>query len=262
MTDSMANIDAMCPHCNGDLDKMLRWIRKCPRCGQLVYILPRVTDPKNTLVTEAQLEQFLEQRFLARGATHEHVKTKGRFEQQRAKAAECFARERARLAIRFGRQPRNNDVRWGLLNQTPQWTWNQLLKLALAKAEVLRSDRKPRHALECYLEACYIDLIAPTSNRRETGTELPWEFPPWDPKGELAPRLSAPPLLAMEMIEQIDLTPAEVEELFRERVARSYTASKSRTVFALYTSVQKPLSPIQAWPHIRQDLFGDGDSDA
>lgn len=259
MTDSMGNIDAMCPHCNGNLDKTLRWIRKCPHCGQFVYVLPRVTAPANTLVTEAQLEQFLERRFLASGGTQEgRVSFKGRFAEQRAKAEECFAKERARLAIRFGHQPGNNDVRWGLLNQAPQWTLKQLLKLALAKAEVLKSDRKSRHALECYLKACYLDLIVPTSKSRETGVELPWEFPPWDPKGELAPRLSSPPLLAIEMIEQIDLTPAEVEKLFRERVAPLYTASGKYVVFALYASVQKPLSPTQAWPHIRQDLFGDG----
>ncbi len=252
VTDATGNIDAVCPYCNQGLDKKPGRRKKCPHCGQFIYVRTRPSDGEKVLVTEAQAEKIQEQWFIVHGGTHDaYLEAKGQVAQGKVKLAERFAEEKAILAERFGREPSDNDVQWGLLNDEllghiQQRNWGLFRNVKLAMAEILRKEGRSTQALGFYLEVCYLDLNGPNNIGGETDSELLREFPPWDPKSALSLGFTALPGLAADMIRKMNLTPATVEEIFRKKA------------FALHTGLHLPLSPADAWPQVKQALFDEG----
>jgi hypothetical protein len=249
MADAIGNIDAVCPYCNQGLDKKPGRKKRCPHCGQSIYVRTRPSDGEKVLVTEAQSEQIEEQWFIVHGGSHDaYLLAKRRVAEEQVKLAGRFAEEKVKLVERFGREPSDNDVRWSLLNQEllehiQKRNWGLFRNVKLAMADILRKEGRSSEALGFYLEVCYLDLNGPRNTEGETDSELLREFPPWDPKSALSLGFTALPGLATEMIQKINLTPVTVEELFRKKVS------------ALHAGLHLPLSPADAWPQIRQALF-------
>lgn len=104
--EPLGNVDAVCPHCNQALEKKPGRKKKCPYCGQFIYVRTRPSDEQQVLVTEAQAEEIEEQWSIVNGTHDAYLGEKGR-----------FAEEKAKLARRFGREPSDKDVRWSQLNQ-------------------------------------------------------------------------------------------------------------------------------------------------
>jgi DNA-directed RNA polymerase subunit RPC12/RpoP len=249
---AIGNLDAVCPHCNQGLEKKPGRKKKCPRCGQFIYVRTRPSDGEKVLVTEAQAEKIQEQWFIVHGGKHDaYLEAKRQVAQGKVKLAERFAEEKAMLAERFGREPSDNDVQWGLLNDEllghiQQRNWGLFRNVKLAMAELLRKEGRSTQALGFYLEVCYLDLNGPNNIGGETDSELLREFPPWDPSSALSLRFTALPGLAADMIEKMNLTPATVEGIFRQKA------------FALHAGLHLPLSPTDAWPQVKQALFDKG----
>jgi hypothetical protein len=97
-------VGAICPYCNQILEKRPQRKKKCPHCGNYIFVRSRQELFPFALLTEQD----------ARVADHfETLKGMGSFDV----SEDDFFREREELAERFGRQPDSGDVLWSLYNR-------------------------------------------------------------------------------------------------------------------------------------------------
>jgi DNA-directed RNA polymerase subunit RPC12/RpoP len=169
--EAIGNTEATCPHCNHALDKMPGRKKKCPHCGNFMFVRTRPRDEQRVLVTEDQAEQIEEQWSIVNGTHGEYLAEKKR-----------VSEEKARLAKRFGKEPSDNDVAWSMLNQdmmeyASQQNWGLFRNAKFQMAEILRKESRLEQALATYLEVCYIDLNGPSNMSGVT-----------DPNFELVPK--------------------------------------------------------------------------
>lgn len=234
---SVGNLEAVCPYCNQSLEKKPGRKKKCPHCGQFIYVRTRPSDEQQVLVTEAQAEEIGEQWSIVNGTHDDYLAEKKR-----------FAEEKIRLAKRFGREPSDDDVRWSQLNQeliehAKQQNWGLFRNAKSEMAEILRKEDKLTEALGFYLEVCYIDLNGPNNTGGITDRALLKQFPPWNPKDPTADL--APGILdrACRIIQKTEMDRPHVEEIYDKRAS------------LIHDSLRLPLAPAAAWPQIRDTLF-------
>jgi uncharacterized Zn finger protein (UPF0148 family) len=106
----VGNVDAICPYCNQVLVKKPGRKKKCPFCGQFIYVRTRPSDKQHVLATETQVEQIEEQWSVVNGTHDTYLLVKRLF-------AEKLAEEKAKLANRYGREPSDNEVEVSLLRE-------------------------------------------------------------------------------------------------------------------------------------------------
>jgi len=236
---AVGNVDPICPHCNEGLEKKPGRKKKCPHCGQFIYVRTRPSDGKRVLVTEIQAEEIAEQWAIVNG-THDAFLAERR----------RFAHEKAKLARRFGREPSDNEVRWSQLNQeltehARQRNWGLFRNAKFEMAEILRREGKQVDALGFYLEVCYLDLNGPNNTSGITDRKLLREYPPWNPRDPTADL--APGILdrASRIIAKTEMDIASVKALYDRRAS------------LLHNSLRLPLGPDAAWPRICKALFED-----
>ena len=55
LSDNIGNTDPKSPYCNHILDKKPAQKKKCPNCGNYMYVRTRPSDREKILVTETQI---------------------------------------------------------------------------------------------------------------------------------------------------------------------------------------------------------------
>ena len=233
---SIGNTDAVCPHCDQHLDKMPGRKKKCPHCGEFMFVRTRPSDKKRVLVTLNQAEQIEEQWSIVDGTHAEYLAKRNR-----------ITDEKARLAGRFGREPSENDIAWSLLNQdmmeyAAHREWGLFRNAKFKMAEVLRKEARFANALGVYLEVCYLDLNGPSNVGGMSTRELLKEFPQWDPKnnGMLAPGVLD---RIIKTIRKAGTSRSDVETMFEERAAK------------LDKALRLPVSVRKAWGKLSKEIF-------
>ncbi len=241
--------ESIYPYCEHDLKQKAGRKKKCPHCGELIYVRTRPSDRQRVLVTEMQAEPIDEQWAIINGTHKEYLTRK-----------EQFGNTKGELTNRWGREPSDNVVRYHLLNRSltkhaQEQQWGLFRNAKLEMAEILSKESDPRNALEKYLEACYLDLNGPSNigvflDQDEKRTPILHENnPPRDPKiwGDLAPvvvgRLS-------KLIEKTETDRDKATEMFL------------CVATLLEESLQLPLSPqdagktLAAEMHTLSDVWG------
>lgn len=66
--EAVGNVDAICPHCDQPLNKKPGRKKKCPYCGEFIFVRTRPIDGQQVLVTEAQAKKIEEQWSIVHGA--------------------------------------------------------------------------------------------------------------------------------------------------------------------------------------------------
>src|SRR2546428_838802 len=99
--------DLTCPYCSKTLDKMPGRKKKCPHCGNFMYVRTHPVDRQRVLVTERGAHDIDEQW----AAIHAKQRVM-RFVDE----AE-FGKEKEALYARFGREPSDQDVLWSIYNK-------------------------------------------------------------------------------------------------------------------------------------------------
>ena len=102
----IGNTEAVCPHCDHVLEKKPGRKKKCPHCGDFIYVRTRPIDRQRVLVTLEQAEEIEDQWSNQVSARSFPVGDANR-----------IAKEKAKLKKRFGAEPSENDVSWSILNQ-------------------------------------------------------------------------------------------------------------------------------------------------
>lgn len=102
----IGNPDAVCPYCNAELSKKPGRKKKCPHCGNYIYVKTRPIDGERVLVTAKQREQ------LEREWTIQRIR-------KRWSSDWLEAYDEAEIALerQFGFTPSLSDVLWGVLNR-------------------------------------------------------------------------------------------------------------------------------------------------
>jgi len=232
----IGNMDAICPHCTHILDKMPGRKKKCPHCGEFIFVRTRPSDEQRVLVTEVQAQEIEEQWSIVNGTHGEYVDAKKR-----------FSDEKAKLAERFGREPSENDVTWSMLNQeliehASQQNWGLFRNAKMQMADIYRKESKLEDALGAYFEVCYLDLNGPNNMSGVTDPELLREFPPWNPKQDafLAPGIVD---RVARLIQKTETDESIAKNMFKVRARK------------LKVNLRLPVSEENAWAEIHKALY-------
>jgi len=200
----IGNKEAICPYCSKALAKMPGRKKKCPHCGEFIFVRTRPIDGESVLVTKDQVELIAEQWAMKNGTHKEYL-------QERA----VYDDARKSLTKQFGFRPSENDVKWRVLSKkqlecAKKGNWGMYRNALFHMAELLQEEGKLKRALGIYLEVTYIDLNGPINLEGATG------YPPFSPERSIA----APGIInrICKIIETLGLSDAEVEGLLKERV--------------------------------------------
>jgi len=232
---SVGNVDAVCPHCNQPLVKKPGRKKKCPHCGEFIFVRTRPSDEQRVLVTAAQAEEIEEQWSIVNGTHAEYLAQNKR-----------FSDEKAKLATRFRREPSENDIKWSLLNKdlighANNANWGLYRNAKCEMAEILRKESRTSPALELYLEVLYLDVNGPNNIGGIRDTDLLKEFPPFNKKDAfLAPGVVS---RAAATIQELELDDKGVKSIFFKVAERNFT------------SLQLPVTPDTGWRKIQKELF-------
>lgn len=226
--------DPICPHCDNSLAKMPGRKKKCPSCGEYIFVRTRPQDGVRILVRGDQL-LAVEEQWSIKNGTHKQFSA----EQQRRQTVVN------QLRSRFGHEPSTNDVEWALLNDdiltfAKDLNWGLYRSARFSMAELLAKESRLAQALDFLLEVCYLDLNGPNNCGGVTDPQLLREFPQFDPKiGDLAPGVIG---RIHDLMETLGQSVAQVEPRFMEIGNR------------LVQSLRLPLAPDKAWRKLKRAI--------
>jgi len=108
-------------------------------------------------------------------------------------------------------------------------------------ADILRKEMKLKHALEIYLEVCYIDLNGPSNLGGLSDPELLKKYPPFDPEeGFLAPGVV---FEVKEIMKKLEFDKNKVKLIFIEHNSN------------VFKSLQLPLTPENCWLSLEREIY-------
>ncbi len=232
----IGNPDAICPYCEFKLDKMPGRKKKCPACGNFIYVRTRPADQQKVLVTEEQTAEIEEQWAIINGTYDQYIESK-----------ESFEKEKAILSERFGHSASDNDVKWSLLNKellthATNGDWGLYRNSKLGMADILRKEGKLEQALSFYLEICFIDLNGPSNVGGLKGSpDLLEKYPPFrEDEAFLAPGIIG---YISRIIKNLQLDVDQVKAIYMEVAQREYK------------NLSLPIAPEIAWQTIEPELI-------
>jgi len=206
------NTEPVCPYCEADLEKMPGRKKKCPNCGEFIYVRTRPSDKKKILIREDQI-LIIEELWAIANDTYEQFLVKRK----------AYDDEKERLRLKFGKEPSENDIRWarlnkGLIKHAKEFQWGFYRNARLSMGDILKKESKELEALDTYLEVCYIDINGP-NNCGTRDPQILKEYPPFNPKDAfLAPGVIN---YIHRLLENNNLTVAQAEERFLKVAQRS-----------------------------------------
>lgn len=232
----LGNTDPICPYCSQTLDKMPGRKKKCPHCGNYIYVRTRPSDNKRVLVTEQDAAKIDEQWMMEHGTYDAYLANKREFETQKAE-----------LAKKWGRELSDNDVYWAIYNKqllehAEKGDWGLYRNTRLNMAELLRRRKKSRSALETYLEVSYLDANGPRNMGGVFDPEIVRKYPPFSQ--DMAFQSPAIVHHIQRLSESLDMNEDALKETFIE------VAERIRANLRL-----PPVSPEQAWNELRKELY-------
>lgn len=228
LSQLIGNTESVCPYCEFKLDKKPSRKKKCPNCGNFIFVRTRPQDKKKILVTLEQTD-LLEEQWSIVNKTHKQYVI------QKAHSQKV----QTMLEKKLGRKPTENELKLSLLEKESQLNlsngdWGLYRNAQLGMAEILCSEKKDMQALLEYLWVCVLDINGASNSSKISGKAFVKQ------EGFLAPRVVS---TTSDLIEKLQLSTDEVHEIFFEVVKEKYILDIM------------PLTPIQAWNKVSKDLL-------
>ena len=172
---AIGNTEPVCPYCSNKLERMPGRKKKCPTCGNFIYVRTRPLDRKRVLVTEKQADE-VERQWQAEQENNE-------LKQEYLYVKEEFNEQ---LMEKFGREPSDSDVFLCLYNkQSLEYArkseWGLYRNTRHRMAKLLLRENKQKQALGMFIEVSYLDANGPV-NCGVLDAEFLSKFPPFNPK--------------------------------------------------------------------------------
>jgi hypothetical protein len=152
-----ADVESKCPHCANTLEKRPLRKKRCPNCGNYIYVRSTPTGQNKVLVTEQQAAEIDKewQRYHQEKLLHSDPEYRREHEQVKAQ-----------LMFERGTEPSVGDIRWVLakkhiLQHARDGDWGLYRNTKLEMAQQLQGEQKLMQALRTYLEVCYLDANGP-----------------------------------------------------------------------------------------------------
>ena len=151
------DVQSKCPYCASMLEKRPLRKKKCPNCGNFVYVRSTPTGQKKLLVTEQQASG------IDNAWRHYH---REKLLESDPEYRREYEQVKAELMIERGTEPPAGDIRWALakkqlLQHVRDGDWGLYRNTKVEMAQQLQGERKLRQALGTYLEVCYLDANGP-----------------------------------------------------------------------------------------------------
>ena len=224
-------VDAVCPYCNAELIKKPGRKKKCPQCGNFIFVRTSPKTNEKILVTDSQRDIIEEQWCIVNG-------THAEFKQNKKKIDD----EKQALKKKFGREPTENDVKWSLLSKqvkadADDGNWDLYRNSKFAMAEVLSAESRVKQALSTYLEVTYLDINGPCNTSGYSSKEFP--------AFQTTHAMIAPGVItrATKLIKKMDLSEVETKGVFSEIAEINYK------------NLNLPVKPETAWKEIKKEIF-------
>ena len=232
--EKIGNVESICPYCNLALEKRPSRKKKCPHCGNYIFVRTRPADKKKVLATEEQASQ-IDIQWMKENGTYEA------YLEEQAK----FQRTKAELSKRFGREASDYDVHWAIYNEqlvehSRIMNWGLYRNVRFAMAELLRKEGRNLPALATYIEVSYLDANGPRNVGGIFDPRLLAEFPPFDEK--LAFQAPGIAQLIENLSRTLNLNEQELKAKYLE-VANQ-----------IQSNMRLPVSPDKAWREYKKAL--------
>jgi predicted RNA-binding Zn-ribbon protein involved in translation (DUF1610 family) len=232
--EKLGNTKSICPYCNQVLVKRPKRKKKCPHCGNYIFVRTRPADNKKVLVTEEQASII----------DIQWMKENGTYEAYLEKQAE-FQTTKAKLTKRFGHEASDYDVQWAIYNEqliehSQAMNWGLYRNTRFDMAELLRKEGRNIPAIATYIEVSYLDANGPRNVGGVFDPQLLQEFPPFDEN--LA--FQAPGII--RLIEKLSV----ILKLSDQELESKYLEIANQ----VQERMQLPVSPSEAWREYKKSL--------
>jgi hypothetical protein len=233
-SSTVGNKEPVCPYCSDALDKMPKRKKKCPNCGQFIYVRTCPDERVKILIREDQIELIEEQWAIENGSHEQFLAEKRNRETTKAK-----------LISQGNNAPTDLDVKWEQLQVSlpklaSEFQWGLYRNARLGMGDVLKKQGKLSESLDTYLEVCFIDLNGP-NNCGTKDPELLKMFPPFDPKSAFL----APGVLRYieKLCNDLQVKPEDLESRF---ISLASTVGRE---------LKLPIAPDEAWKAVSGELL-------
>jgi DNA-directed RNA polymerase subunit RPC12/RpoP len=224
-----------CPHCEAELDKFPGRKKKCPGCGEFIFVRTRPTDSKRILVTEEEAE-LVEEYWAIKNGTHS------------AFLADKAEREAVSKKLGGGGEPASKAAvdlsmcQKELKTHAGKHDWGLYRNAQFGVSEAHGKLGNDLEALKTALLVSYIDCNGP--NNCGDFSDDPDEMAD-DPPFNLDMAILAPGQISQvaKFAKKLSLDEGQVETLFME-VARDFSIMP-----------KLPQSPEGAWALVRTELY-------
>jgi hypothetical protein len=236
----IGNTEPLCPHCRQRLEKMPARKKKCPGCGEFIYVRTRPADRAKVLVTEAQAA-VIEQQWIDHHSEQENA---------RLRRLPGYEQARTQLLHSLSREPTEHEVVLELANREltvhrAQQNWGLYRNAKLQIANELRTLDRTEASLTAYLEVCYLDLNGPENMGGMDDPGMSAEFPPFRPGDAwLSPSILSD---ILEVQQNLGLGLEKLRGVFLSTAVENHK------------SLRLPVSPEAAWQKLERELIGTND---
>lgn len=234
LVSSIGETQSICPYCQEPLEKKPGSKKKCPHCGNFIYVRTRPHDQQKILVKETDLKQ-IEYLWNVRSVIND-IEGYGE--------TEVYLQSENHLRKRRGKSPSIQDVVWhtGIM-MAMEHASN--LDFGLCRCDKTRTAwylqllQDYNRALSLNLEACYLDLNGPenlggmprTLQRKSLAFNLN--------RAGLAPGII---YRIKTIMTQQTVSMDEVERTFLKHAEAYYEHTKT------------PVQPLKAWSSLEKEL--------
>lgn len=195
-----ADAGSTCPYCAHTLAQRPLRKKKCPSCGNYIYVRSTPAGEKKILVTEREAAKIDDQ-----WQHHHHMNLLDSDPDYRRE----YEQIKAQLMVERGKEPSVGEIRWVLAGKhlvqcIRDGDWGIYRDTKVEMAQQLEEEQKLKQALGTYLEVCYLDANGPCNRGAK----------PFDPSQAVA----APGIArkVRELSRSLGLQPDEVKRLFTE----------------------------------------------
>jgi len=233
----IGNDGSECPYCFTPLEPRPGRKKKCPHCGEYIYVRKRPSDGRRVLLTEAQVEELEEQWSIANGRHEEYVAKRQQWEKAK------------RHLTRAGVEPSKDMVEFHLYSEEAMrhaklGNMAEYRDAQMGMATVLEREGRAEAALSKYLGVWYMDLNGPglMSITDALGRRVPLSGgSPWRPSRSRRPD---PRFVkrVRELVAECGLDGSQVKQAFMHAAEA-------------VQCVHPPTPPDEAWRQLAKDLL-------